>query len=253
RNNIIFLPPGKRSLTLPFNEKEEIYSSVFNQTTNKLYILTTFKLIVIDVDSLCFEIIRELPSQEDYPQYETLFVKENLVIVYRYGIIGWYNNENFELTNNLYSHISLFANNDIVAIDQCNKLIHIFRLGYGIIAENYSPSSIYYIGRVKNDVVIIWDENGKLWGGRVSSNSGKIETLICFDNYRGDVFVPINQTGQLAIGLLDGNLLIWQVGNNSYQHIEVPDSYRIVELFWPEKENKLIIGCRDGDIKICHL
>lgn len=244
---------NNKQLTLPLTKDDEIYTAIFNTEQQMLYILSKMQIISINTTNL---LINKLANQyileTGEPQYEQISTKENLLVAYRYGITIWQESKQIATYNsNPYNHVVILSDNDIAAIDDTNSLIHIYNLSTEKRLQHTCPNNIYYSYLIGKDLVIVWKEEEDIYGEVINLISGNNTHKVLLSNHP-TTFEPIDQN-LLAIGLLNGNILIWEIYTGKTKIITIPNPYKITELYWSSNNHLLLIGCGDGQVKTCTL
>jgi hypothetical protein len=223
----------------------ELYDSVFVPSTGELYMLTTDSLRRLSTTNGEIGLLLGGLSEDDgHGRYERLSAGPQGVIAYRYGLSVCTSAGEAVLQSQLpYSHATFKSERSLVALHE-RYAIHEFDLRKGLIGETRAPpGDVSFLGVVDGTTVVVWrkDESSFVWlirGEEVNEVSLGSSGLECF--------CAVEERNLLAIGTIQGQLLMLDLRSGRFSTCGTAASERIVELYWSERLELLFGGTRHG-------
>ncbi|QDT86442.1 hypothetical protein [Gimesia chilikensis] len=236
-----------KEISLPISESE-LYDSAIVPTSGKVYLLSSDALLQVNLNTGQVRILGKWDARNS--NYESMIVNEFYVVAYRYGFSIYEHltsRQIYASQKRYYSFANFLSGTELVVSDDKGNIESI-ELESGVQKElAILDGRVRYIGSIKNNPLVVYKKDKVIFCGIVR-NQTLIQTSI--GAFNCEAFEVINDR-YLAMGTMQGVVLIWDSVTREINQIQFNCSPRIVAMLWSEKREELFVGTRSGKVYVC--
>lgn len=242
----------------------EAYSAAFDPISRTIYIITRTSLLSVPLSGGSAAIMADnSEGNEEYPHYECVAAAFGYVVAYRYGLTLWSGDERIVLDGAPYSDVvvaskkSIYAmHHDVTEIQQrrmheTRGTIRLFDRYGKVRREVDSPDGrVNFCDCVDGRLITISRRSEERVGKSLTGSVLERDELrtVELSDIGADGFARIESTGQVAVGNLTGEILLWNTYDDAIQQFRLADPESIFELFWSASHNSLFVGTKSGNV-----
>jgi hypothetical protein len=220
-----------------------ILDSKYLGDRGELLVLTNRELVKISLFQGLIQVSVPDLGDGNQPKFECLAATDDCAVLYRYGLGVYASGQFIEIEQcKETSYVALLPNKQIAATSDNGEFL--WHLGFDALVKKKSPlptGSSEFLGLVNDSLVFVWSDNGTLYG-KLPFRS-EIQSI---GEFEPEPFLGIHELDILAIGTIEGVLILWDLKKSKCRYAKIPGERRIVCLYWWKAAQQLVIGTRDG-------
>ena len=243
---------GKRPVAELPGSTLGIYDTCYLPAERRLYLINGGSLVRVDLRTGSASIVAHGMFDEDstHPRYERIASADGRVVLYQYGMRIWEDESGAPLFGDdwLYSPLTISRGGLILAAEVDSDRVCVIDRSMKVVSEAHVPGEqVKFLAFAGEVPVVTWGQAFKDTGAGVLED-GVLKKWVSLDGITVECTCVIEEMSLVALGTLDGQIILWDIARGSLRRVPVPDSPRILELHWSSRLRTLFAGARHGEV-----
>jgi len=239
----------KTLLQLPIT-RPEVFDSVFVKELNRIILLTPESLVEISLDGSA----RILGDNSEEPCFsEQMVASKDIIATFRFGLkiykTGFPGNR---VGDSLYAIAAIVQNNKVIAADDSGTIDIIQALDGSIEPLGNVGGLVLFLGCCKGIPIAICETTVGPSAQCCCLKRG-VWHRITLNGFHPECYAFIESKDCLAIGTLEGAIILWDIQRHVFTTFDLQATPRIVQLLWSQNRGELFAGSRDGRVFSCQI
>jgi hypothetical protein len=235
-------------IDLPISECA-VFDSSHDLENESVFVLTTKALLEINLAGSSAAVLGEWEESEG--KFEKVVASKSFAAAYRYGLMVYERRAVAPLDllqDRPYSAASFVSETRLVAADTLGNVDLIDLRGSCEPKTLQLNGDIVFLGEIDGRPIAVYEQDSirycrTLWGDPCISTP--IGSFGC------EAFEVV-QDRYLAIGTIEGAVLLWDATSGQLQRVSLEEPQRIVEMLWSRARSELFLGTRGGEVYVSH-